>query len=303
MTWRATSGAVLGRDVAGAVAGAVVDDQHRRSRRRRPRPGSGRGRSRCSRPRCRRGRRPRSCRGSAPAAPAWRNSSQARPSSTAESWRELRARLRERSQDQDEEDEDREHGEAEDAAAVALLEREGGEQRVGDFGAGDERQPEPGEQQDQDVGVAQRAAADDRVDDQAQAEQQPGGAERRQFGGEDVCAVTMGRWRIGRRRPKPGSRRQAERPVSSAPRCAARPPGSPRRPAVTRTIGVAIATSSHHRRRTREQRQARPARGRRSAPGSPCRRSLLIASPTPLLHIRQTLRAVIAAYPIGSSSK
>ena len=42
-------------------------------------------------------------------------------------------RLRERPQDQQEEDEDREHGEAEDAAAVALFEGEGGEQPVGRF--------------------------------------------------------------------------------------------------------------------------------------------------------------------------
>ena len=75
-------------------------------------------------------------------------------------------RLRERPQDQQEEDEDREDGEAEDAAAVAFLEGEGGEQPVDDFGAGDERQAEPGGEQDQDVGVAQRAAAQDRVGDQ-----------------------------------------------------------------------------------------------------------------------------------------
>ena len=62
-------GAVLGGDVAGAVAGAVVDDQHLGRARRRPRPASGRARGRCSRPRCRRGRGSRSCRGSAPAAP------------------------------------------------------------------------------------------------------------------------------------------------------------------------------------------------------------------------------------------
>ena len=68
-------------------------------------------------------------------------------------------RLRERPQDQQEEDEDREDGEAEDAAAVALFEGEGGEQLVGDFGAGDERQAEAGGEQDQHVDVAQRAAA------------------------------------------------------------------------------------------------------------------------------------------------
>ena len=86
---------------------------------------------------------------------AWRNSSQASPSSTAESWRELRAGLRERAQDEQEEDEDREDGEAEDAAAVALLEREGGEQLVGQLGAGDDRQAEPGQR----AGSARRRCA------------------------------------------------------------------------------------------------------------------------------------------------
>ena len=68
-------------------------------------------------------------------------------------------RLRERPQDEQEEDEDREDREAEDAAAVALFEGEGGEQRVGDFGAGDDRQAEAGGEQDQHVDVAQRVAA------------------------------------------------------------------------------------------------------------------------------------------------
>ena len=121
-------------------------------------------------PRCRPG--PRRSSRNRSGNPAWRNSSQASPSSTADSWRELRSAC-EGSQDQDEEDEDREHGEAEDPAAVALFEGEGREQRVGDFGAGDDRQPEPGEEQDQDVGVAQRASAGDRVADQDQAEHQP----------------------------------------------------------------------------------------------------------------------------------
>ena len=60
--------AVLGGDVAGPVAGAVVDDERLRSGPRRPRPASGRGRGRCSRPRCRRGRGSRPCPGSARAA-------------------------------------------------------------------------------------------------------------------------------------------------------------------------------------------------------------------------------------------
>ena len=98
---------------------------------------------------------------------AWRNSSQARPSSSGRELAAcLRAALRERPQDQQEEDEDREDGEAEDAAAVALLEGEGGEQSVDDFGAGDERQAEAGGEQDQHVGVAQRAPAHDGVGDQ-----------------------------------------------------------------------------------------------------------------------------------------
>jgi hypothetical protein len=73
---------------------------------------------------------------------------------------------RERPQGEQEEDQDREDGQSEDAAAVALFEGEGGEQAVDDFGAGDHRQRRPGADQEQDVGVAQGAAADDRVGDQ-----------------------------------------------------------------------------------------------------------------------------------------
>ena len=114
--------------------------------------------------------------------PAWRNSSQASPSSAAESWRELRAPDRERPQADDEEDEDGEDGEAEDPAAVALFEGEGGEQAVHDFGAGDDRQGEPGEEQQHHVGVAHLAAADDRVDDEDQRHGEADRAQGRQFG-------------------------------------------------------------------------------------------------------------------------
>ena len=69
------------------------------------------------------------------------------PGQSLERGRELARvarRLRERPQDQQEEDEDREDGEAEDAAAVAFFEGEGGEQAVDDFGPGDDRQAEAG---------------------------------------------------------------------------------------------------------------------------------------------------------------
>ncbi len=95
--------------------------------------------------------------------------------------------LREGPQDQQEEDEDREDGEAEDAAAVALLKGEGGEQRVGKFGAGDDRQPQPARQQDQHVDVAQGATAQDREGDDRGRDDQAGGAERGQLWGEDAC--------------------------------------------------------------------------------------------------------------------
>src|SRR6202012_4053150 len=52
---------------------------------------------------------------------------------------------RERAQVNDERDEEGEDGKAEVAAAVALLEGEGGEQAVDDFGAVDDRQGDPGE--------------------------------------------------------------------------------------------------------------------------------------------------------------
>ena len=48
--------------------------------------------------------------------------------------------------------------------------------------------PTPASEQDQDVDVAQRAAADERVGDQRERRDQPGGAERGQLGGEDACS-------------------------------------------------------------------------------------------------------------------
>ena len=64
--------------------------------------------------------------------------------------------------------------------------------------------------------------------------------------------------------------------------------------AVTSTIGVAIATSSHQRRR--QASTPSPARPSSTISIWTTRPAvLLIASPTPALHIRQTLRTVIAA--------
>ena len=97
------------------------------------------------------------------------------------------AGLGDRPQYEQEEDEDGEDGEAEDAAAVALLEGEGREQLVGDFGAGDDRQPEPRREQDQHVDVAQRTAADQRVGDDRHGGDQAGAAQRGQFGRKETC--------------------------------------------------------------------------------------------------------------------
>ncbi len=64
--------------------------------------------------------------------------------------------------------------------------------------------------------------------------------------------------------------------------------------AVTIAIGVAIATSSHQRRRQASTPSpARPSATISSWTTRPA--AELIASPTPQLHIRPTLRAVIAA--------
>ncbi len=182
--------------------------------------------------------------------PAWRNSSQASPSSAAESWRELRAADRERPQDQEEEDEDGEDGEAEDAAAVALFEGEGGEQAVDDFGPRDQRQPEPGGEQEQHVDVAQGAAAGDRVGDQADREDQPAAAERRQFGGEDACSGDHSRPEDMAATPRDSARAASGKTsvISTSLRRGAASEAAPT--AVTSTIGVASATSSHQRRRS-----------------------------------------------------
>ena len=172
--------AVLGGDVAGPVARAVVDDQHR-----------GLDAADLARHQVEHladvlglvvgGDEDRD-----PAAEALRQLRLAEllPGQPLEHRRELARvarRLRERPQDQEEEDEDREDGEAEDAAAVALLEGEGGEQLVGQLGAGDDRQAEPDEQQDQHVDVAQRAPAQHRVGDDRRRHEQAGGAQRRQL--------------------------------------------------------------------------------------------------------------------------
>ena len=301
MTWRATSGAVLGGDVAGPVARAVVDDQHRG---------------------------PDAADlvrdpvedvadvlglvvggdddGDPPPEPLrQRRLAELLPGEPLEHRGEL-ARvaggLRERSQDQDEEDEDREHGEAEDPAAVALFEREGREQRVGDFGAGDERQPEPGEEQDQDVGVAQRAAADDRVGDEDH-----GRARARRRGAPSALrgrrppsdhGPLEDRAAPAQARVTPASGKTSV--ISTSLRREAARVAAPTR--VTRTIGVAITTSSHQRRRAPSSDQAAEAEGDdQDLDTLPA--VALIASPTPPLHIRQTLRTVIAAYPLGSSAK
>ena len=155
--------------------------------------------------------------------------------------------------------------------------------------------PSPASEQDQDVDVAQRAAADDRVGDQRQAEQQPGGAERRQLGGEDVCRGDHGpledRAATAHARATPASGKTSV--ISTSLRRGAAREAAP-------TSGDEDDRGRHRDQLPppaahREQGEAGRGRGRRSAPGSPGRRSPLIASPTPPLHIRQTLRAVIAA--------
>ena len=117
-------GAVRARDVARAVARAVVDHQHRGLDAAHPLPGSAAAPGRCCPPRCRRGSRPRPGRGSAPAGPAVRNSSQAIPSSTARQLPVDPPGQRHVAQHQHEQHDDREHREAEDPPAAALAERE-----------------------------------------------------------------------------------------------------------------------------------------------------------------------------------
>ena len=133
--------------------------------------------------------------------------------------------------------------------------------------------PNPAREQDQDIGVSQRATARDE-----RRRPGPGRAAARR---REAPSALRGRrlpWdldreRIGRWRPMPGSRRRAERPrvISTSLRLEAARVAAPTR--VTRTIGVAITTSSHHRRPYGQQHPDRRGRGRRSAPGSPCLRS------------------------------
>ena len=157
-------------------------------------------------------------------------------------------RHRERPQDQEEEDEDGEDGEAEDAAAVALFEGEGGEQAVDDFGPRDQRQAEAGGEQEQHVDVAQGAPAEDRVGDQADREDQPAAAERRQFGGEDACSGDHSRPEDMAAAPRDSARAASGKTsvISTSLRRGAASEAAPI--AVTRTIGVASAISSHQRR-------------------------------------------------------
>ena len=239
----------------------------------------------------------RSCPRKRSGSPAWRNSSQARPSSAAESWRALRAACESARRIEQEEDEDREDGEAEDAAAVALLEGEGGEQAVGDFGAGDERQAEAGGEQDQHVDVAQRAAArrprrrpaPTRASSPAlrsavsSAGKMPALEDHARP--EDMAAEPAARADAGKRKDERHQHLVAPRgrQRGRADRGDERRSGSPARPAPT-SGGARPSTT-------------RPASAeeRRAGSGRPGRRCVLIASPTPLLHIRPTLRAVIAS--------
>src|SRR4029077_21118541 len=184
--------------------------------------------------------------------------------------------------------------EAEDPPSVALFEGEGGEQLVGDFSARDERQPDPGGEQDQDVDVAQRTAAQHRVGDQRDADRQPSDAQGRQFGGEDA-GEGDDHGRLEDRAPPALARAAAASGktsvISASLRLGAAREAAPT--AVTTTIGVAIATSCHHiRRRASTAIPAMPSRTTRIWMTPPAVE--LIASPGPLLPIRPTLRAVIA---------
>ena len=92
--------------------------------------------------------------------------------------------LRERTQNQQEEDHDCEDRDADDAGPVLALEREGGEQRVGDLGPGDDRERQRDREEDEHVGVPQLAAACDRVAGDQRGEDQPARADRGQLGGK-----------------------------------------------------------------------------------------------------------------------
>ena len=119
--------------------------------------------------------------------PAWRNSSQASPSSAAESWRELRAPT--------------------ESARRVMMKR----MKMAKTARPRIRPPlpfskekaesrplttsvpvtiaraSPARSSSSDVGVAQLAAAGDRVDDEDQRHGQADGAQRRQFGREYAC--------------------------------------------------------------------------------------------------------------------
>ena len=99
--------------------------------------------------------------------------------------------------------------------------------------------------------------------------------------------------RIWPRRPMTGPGRRAERPASSAPRCGAGPPARRRRPAVTRTIGVARASSSHQRRR-------KPSRTKPAIPSAT--RRIWIARPSAAAHRCADAAATTSARPCARSS-
>ena len=153
ITWRATvapwaraTSSVPSREPSSTTSTAVAT--------RRPRPGSGRAPRRRCRPRCRRGPARRSGRGSAPGSRRRGTAPRRAPRAPPRARCDPRA-LAERAQDEQEEDEDREDRDADDPGAVLALERERHEQRVGDLGAGDDRQPEG----DQRAGSARRRCA------------------------------------------------------------------------------------------------------------------------------------------------
>src|SRR5439155_6485998 len=79
------------------------------------------------------------------------------------------AGLPERAQREREQDEDREHGETEDASTRALSKREELEHRVGGVRGRHDHEREAGQQDDDDVAVAERAAAPERERDDGDA--------------------------------------------------------------------------------------------------------------------------------------
>ena len=130
-------------------------------------------------------------------------------------------------QHEHEQDGDREHREAEDPLPAAALEGEEPQERVGELGAGHEHQRETRQQHQQHVAVAQRAATRDGEHDDGHADGEAEDAEGTQLhesGGEDIggfgvhrscvrrCSRAEPPWEFGGRGSPGCGRRRAELP-------------------------------------------------------------------------------------------